>query len=84
MLGRDANAAVHMDRPGVSRRHACIRVEGARGILTDLGSKNGTFVRGQPIARPTLLQDGDEVRLGLRVTVVFRRSEGEETETETR
>jgi pSer/pThr/pTyr-binding forkhead associated (FHA) protein len=84
VIGREAGLTVRLDRPGVSRRHACIRVEGGRATLTDLGSKNGTFVRGQPIARPTLLQDGDEVRLGLRATVVFRRSEGEETETETR
>jgi DNA-binding winged helix-turn-helix (wHTH) protein len=84
LLGREAGLAVRIDRPGVSRRHACIRVEGGRATLTDLGSKNGTFVGERRVAAPTLLHDGDEVRLGLRATVVFRKSEGEETETETR
>lgn len=44
VLGRDAGVDVRVDRPGVSRRHACIRVEGGRATLTDLDSKNGTFV----------------------------------------
>jgi len=82
VLGRDAALALRFDRPGVSRRHASIRVERGRAILTDLGSKNGTFVGETRIAGPTLLHDGDELRLGLRVTAVFRRAEGEETETE--
>jgi DNA-binding winged helix-turn-helix (wHTH) protein len=84
VLGREAGLTVRINRPGVSRRHACIRVEAGRATLTDLASKNGTFVSGGPVTAPTVLQDGDEVRLGLRATVVFRRSEGEETETETR
>jgi DNA-binding winged helix-turn-helix (wHTH) protein len=82
VLGREAGLAVRIDQPGVSRRHACIRVEGGRGVLTDLGSKNGTFVQGRRVTAPIRLEDGDEVRLGLRASVVFRRSEGEETETE--
>jgi hypothetical protein len=82
VLGREAGLTVRINRPGVSRRHACIRVEAGRATLTDLASKNGTFVSGGPVTAPTVLQDGDEVRLGLRATVVFRRSEGEETETE--
>jgi DNA-binding winged helix-turn-helix (wHTH) protein len=84
VLGREAGLAVRIDRPGVSRHHACIRVEGGRATLTDLGSKNGTFVRDARIAAPTLLQDGDEIRLGLKATLVLRRWEAEETETEAR
>jgi DNA-binding winged helix-turn-helix (wHTH) protein len=82
VIGREAGVAVRIDRRGVSRRHACIQVEGGRGVLTDLGSKNGTFVQGRRVAVPTQLEDGDQVRLGLRATVVFRTLEGEETETE--
>lgn len=81
-LGRDAALPIHVEGPGVSRRHASIRVEGGRATLGDLGSKNGTFLRGQRLRGPAVLEDGDEVRLGLRATVVFRRSEGGETETE--
>jgi DNA-binding winged helix-turn-helix (wHTH) protein len=82
VIGREAGLAVRIDRPGVSRRHACIRVEGGRATLTDLGSKNGTFVGGESLTSSSALHDGDEVRLGLSVKVVFQRSVGEETETE--
>src|SRR5262245_5550771 len=44
VIGREAGLAVRIDRPGVSRRHASIRVEGGRATLSDLGSKNGSFV----------------------------------------
>ena len=84
VLGRDAGVDVRVDRPGVSRRHACIRVGGGRAILTDLDSKNGTFVGSEPVASPRLLHDGDKVRLGLRASVVFLRSAADETETEAR
>jgi DNA-binding winged helix-turn-helix (wHTH) protein len=84
VIGRESGLAVRIDRPGVSRRHACIRVEGDRATLTDLGSKNGTFVGDEPVSSPRLLHDGDEVRLGLRARVVLERSAGEDTETEAR
>jgi DNA-binding winged helix-turn-helix (wHTH) protein len=82
VLGRETGLAVRIDRPGVSRRHACIRVEGGRATLTDLDSKNGTFVGGEPVTSPRVLHDGDVVRLGLRACVVFQQSAGEDTETE--
>ena len=84
VIGRESDLTVRIDRPGVSRRHACIRVEGGRATLTDLGSKNGTFVGDVPVSSPRVLHDGDEVRLGLRACVVFLRSAGDETETEAR
>ena len=82
VLGREAGLAVRLDRPGVSRRHASIRIEGDKAALSDLASKNGTFVNGTPVGAPTPLRDGDEIRLGRRLTLVFRRSEGDDTETE--
>lgn len=84
VIGREAGLVVRVDQPGVSRRHACIRVEGGRATLTDLGSKNGTFVGDDPVSSPRLLHDGDEVRLGHRASVVVQRSAGRETETEGR
>jgi DNA-binding winged helix-turn-helix (wHTH) protein len=82
VLGREAGLALRIDRPGVSRRHALIRVEADQATLSDLDSKNGTFVAGRQVKGPTPLRDGDELRLGLNATLVFRRSDGEETETE--
>lgn len=39
-------------------------VVGARAILEDLGSKNGTFHRGQALTTPVRLEDGDEFTVG--------------------
>ena len=71
VIGRGADAAIRIDSGGVSRHHACIIVVGDEASVEDLGSKNGTFVRGQRIAGRSLLTDGDEIRIG-PVLVTFR------------
>ena len=75
VFGRDEDVTVRIDAPGVSRRHACIRVDGSEATIEDLGSKNGTFVGdgASPITGPTVLPDDSRFRLG-RVLLVFRRS----------
>jgi pSer/pThr/pTyr-binding forkhead associated (FHA) protein len=75
VLGRDEDVTVRIDAPGVSRRHARIRVSGAEATIEDLGSKNGTYVEegGAPIAGPIVLRDDCRFRLG-RVQLVFRNS----------
>lgn len=64
LLGRVDEGVLWIDSPSVSRRHALIRVEGGCATLEDLGSKNGTFWRGQRISAPVAVVDGDEIRLG--------------------
>lgn len=71
VLGRGRDAAVSIDHPSVSRRHAIVRVEGGQAVLEDCESKNGTFVQGQRVTRPEPLRDRDEIRLG-QVRLVFR------------
>ena len=71
ILGRAPDAAVWIDAPGVSRHHARICVEGADATLEDLGSKNGTYLGGQRVTAPSVLSDGDQIRLG-SVIVTFR------------
>jgi DNA-binding winged helix-turn-helix (wHTH) protein len=71
VLGRAADAEIWIDVAGVSRRHACIRVEGHQASVEDLGSKNGTFLNGQPVRGPVPLVDGDQIRLGT-VVITFR------------
>lgn len=71
VLGRSLDADIRFDVPGVSRRHARIIVEGERVALEDLGSQNGTYLRGERITGRAALADGDEVRLG-PVSIVFR------------
>jgi DNA-binding winged helix-turn-helix (wHTH) protein len=71
ILGRAPDASVWIDAAGVSRHHARIRLDGAAAILEDLGSKNGTYLRGQPVTAPAALKDGDQIRLG-SVVLTFR------------
>jgi DNA-binding winged helix-turn-helix (wHTH) protein len=82
VLGRDEALATRLDGPGVSRRHARIDVRDGRATLVDLGSKNGTFVDGARLEGPRALRDGDTIRLGRRVSVVFRSHAADPTETE--
>lgn len=71
LVGRDPRTAVWLDLPGISRHHARITIDGDRVTVEDLGSKNGTHVRGEAIAGPMILADGDEVRFG-SMTLTFR------------
>jgi DNA-binding winged helix-turn-helix (wHTH) protein len=72
ILGRDVQQGISIDSPSVSRRHARISVTPAHATIDDLGSKNGTYVRGEQIATPVALHDGDELRVG-SVMLQFRQ-----------
>lgn len=64
VLGRDPDLELFLDSPGVSRRHALIRIAGGEATVEDLGSKNGTFVADRRVDGPTQLADGDVLRIG--------------------
>jgi pSer/pThr/pTyr-binding forkhead associated (FHA) protein len=70
IVGRDEAAGVRLDDPMVSRRHARILVSATGAHIEDLGSKNGTFIDGQPIAAdPMPLRNGIQLAFGtVRVT----------------
>jgi pSer/pThr/pTyr-binding forkhead associated (FHA) protein len=71
LVGRDPRAEAWIDLPSVSRRHARIVIANGEAWLEDLGSKNGTCVRGKLIDAPELLRDCDPVRFG-SITATFR------------
>ena len=82
VLGRDPASTICIDDVSVSRYHARIVIDGSAARLEDLGSKNGTYLRGQKLEAATPLRDGDPIRLG-SVALVFHRSEtSNATETE--
>jgi DNA-binding winged helix-turn-helix (wHTH) protein len=64
VLGRDPDLELFLDSPGVSRRHALIRIAGDEATIEDLGSKNGTFLAHRRLDSPTRLVDGDLIRVG--------------------
>jgi hypothetical protein len=74
VIGRANDCELRLDDPGVSRRHAEVRVNGNEAEVIDLGSTNGIRVNGNavPSAR---LNDGDRIDLG-STSLVFRRDQG--------
>jgi DNA-binding winged helix-turn-helix (wHTH) protein len=75
VIGREEGSTLWIDSSTVSRRHARILVSTGTAMLEDLGSKNGTFLRGARIESVVPLRDGDEIRVG-EALVVFRASSG--------
>ncbi len=63
-IGREGSALT-LASPLVSRAHAEVgRLPGGGHILRDLGSTNGTFVGGQRVTVPRLLQPGALIQIG--------------------
>ena len=54
----------------VSSHHARIQVEGGYFVLTDLNSKNQTYVNSNAITEPVILRDRDQVGIGNCVIIV--------------
>jgi pSer/pThr/pTyr-binding forkhead associated (FHA) protein len=76
IVGREDGADVVIDNPSVSRRHAEIRLGDDGWEVVDLGSSNGTYIRGAKIARAERLGLGDEIGFG-KFSIVFGKALGE-------
>ncbi|HEX9758808.1 MAG TPA: GGDEF domain-containing protein [Nitrospiria bacterium] len=69
IIGRSPEADIRLPDHGASREHARINYEGdvqnqkTTYIVTDLGSKNHTFVNSQPV-KSAQLRDGDKIQIG--------------------
>jgi pSer/pThr/pTyr-binding forkhead associated (FHA) protein len=50
-------------------------------MIEDLGSKNGTYLRGRKIDAPAALADGDPIALGTAVVTVRALRAGGSTDT---
>ncbi len=70
-IGRLPECDIVLEDPGASRRHAQVRLDGDRYIVTDLGSTNGTLVNDVPTGERAL-EDGDRLTIGSTV-LEFRR-----------
>jgi pSer/pThr/pTyr-binding forkhead associated (FHA) protein len=66
--------------PAVSSAHAVVRAEGEHFTISDLGSRNGTFVNGKRLVQPQQLQHGDVIGIGLS-KLTFRQAETGDTLT---
>lgn len=79
VIGRGSDADLRIDDPGVSRRHAEIRVlpgsQAPSVSVVDLGSTNGMLVNGQRVQQAAL-DDGATLKIGnTTMTVRFVRSQ---------
>jgi len=71
-MGREPDNDIVVENLLVSGYHARIDPAGREHILTDLQSKNGTFVNGERVTS-TKLKDGDQILVG-KHTIVFTLS----------
>ncbi len=63
-LGRDLGSSVVLDDPYASAQHAVLTFRGTAWYVEDLGSTNGTFVGGAPVAGVARVGYGDEIQIG--------------------
>jgi hypothetical protein len=84
LIGRGTDADLRINDPGVSRRHAEIRVLPGANVpvvsIVDLGSTNGMLVNGQRVQQATL-SDGSVVKIGntsMTVRLVGTKDEAQE------
>lgn len=63
LIGRGPEADIMILDPGVSSSHCLLFYKRGRFYIKDLGSKNGTFVNGEPVML-SALNDGDLIKIG--------------------
>jgi DNA-binding winged helix-turn-helix (wHTH) protein len=81
VIGRDADARIRLVSTRASRRHARIVVEPSRAVLTDLGSRNGTYLGENRVTDEAVLADGDQIVIGEEVLVFCGANEPTTTRT---
>ena len=75
-FGRTPDCDLTLQSEKISRRHAMIQRQAAVEFwISDLGSRNGTYVNGRPLTQPQRLRDGDRIGLG-DGEFIFRQSAG--------
>jgi pSer/pThr/pTyr-binding forkhead associated (FHA) protein len=70
-IGRDVSNEVFINDAEVSRRHAHLTMQTGTYVIEDTGSTNGTYVNGQRLIGTRLLQPGDTILLGEKVTLSY-------------
>lgn len=77
VVGRLPECDLSLKYEGVSRQHARIVFENGGYVIEDLGSANGTLVRGQRVGRHPL-KDGDVLQFGPLVSVRYSITDSQE------
>jgi hypothetical protein len=77
-IGKGPRNDIVIADPAVSTAHAMVRLEGSGYLISDIGSRNGTFVNGERVAESRQLSHGDVIGIGLS-KLTFRLSDHSET-----
>ena len=64
IIGRGDDANLKPASDLVSRRHCSIKVADGKVIIADMGSRNGTFLNGEPLKGSHVAKPGDRIRVG--------------------
>ena len=70
VIGRGDKAGFRIIDEGISREHSRVVREGARLVMEDLGSTNGTYCNGVRVSRH-VLSEGDKIMLGTSTILKF-------------
>ncbi len=71
LIGRDVTNDIVIGDAEISRQHARLTRTPGGHVLEDLGSTNGSFVNGERLMAPRVLNPGDLVGMGENVTMTF-------------
>jgi len=76
VIGR-GESDISIEHPAISRTHARVKYDTEHMTLSDLGSSNGTFIRGIPCLAGEILfiNDSDDIALGdvrIRISVISK------------
>ena len=82
VIGRSPNCRIRLDFPDVSERHAILTVRDGKAILEDLHSANGTYVNGEAVDSPVVLNGGMVIQIGESMLRVSEDSPSEPEEDE--
>jgi two-component system cell cycle response regulator len=75
VLGRGEGCTLVLNDPGLSRRHCRLWKQGDQVFIEDLGSSNGTFVDGQMVQGPRVLDEGARIHLGRQTVLSLSRQD---------
>ena len=64
LIGRIKGNDIVLGRSNISKRHSRIVVKDGKIIVIDLKSTNGTFVNGEKITGPRVMEEGDKIFIG--------------------
>ncbi|MCC6746255.1 MAG: AgmX/PglI C-terminal domain-containing protein [Deltaproteobacteria bacterium] len=78
VIGRGSGATLKLSDPGISEKHAIVRVEGGTVVLADNKSKTGVYVNGERID-VRKINSFDEITIGsFRIKLALMGSEEED------